>query len=349
MDNKKLKRNLREIGRDIAVAFIIVAVIMLSLYAYCGIWPPMVVIESGSMEHPPDDFTRISYVGIIDTGDMVFVKKVNGVDDVITYVQGEGTDYSKYGSYGDVVVYRPNGLEYLGSGTPVVPIIHRLVVCLELNSSQISPDFDGIDYANYSFDVPSLEICGSVGTINITNYGYQNDTVQINLGWGFAGILQHYENRGIVPHGGYITMGDNNAPSYDQPAYEPVLPEWIIGKAWGELPWFGLIKLWATGAPLGMVAQNSWTGLFVSIMLLISLPILLDFVFPVIVKLLKKKDKPGPEGEGVIGSGPEEDTPEEIDPGKEDVLKPVDSELEGDISEENPVVASPEADDREKL
>jgi signal peptidase len=148
MDRKKLTRNLGEIGRDIVTAFVIVAVIMLSLYAYCGIWPPMVVVESGSMEHPPSPFEHKSYIGVIDTGDMVFVKKVNASQgaDVITYVQGEASGYSRYGGYGDVIIYRPNGLKYRGDGTPVVPIIHRLVVWIDVNSSHVNPDFQSRKY-----------------------------------------------------------------------------------------------------------------------------------------------------------------------------------------------------------
>ncbi len=318
MDKKKLKKNLGEVGRDIMVAFLVVAVIMLSLYAYCGIWPPMVVIESGSMEHPPSMFEQKSYVGTIDTGDMVFVKRVNGSydTDVTTYVQGEAKDYSTYGSYGDVVIYRPNGLEYRGDGTPVIPIIHRLVVWLELNNSHVNSNFVGIDYTNYSFDVPSLGIYDSTDPFTRSHYGYEYDNITINLGLG-SGLLRYYEGAGILPHGGYITMGDNNAPAYDQPysgGYEPVLPEWIIGKAWGELPWFGLIKLWVNGTDTSRVPSNSWTGLFASFFLLLLVPFLLDYLIPKVKNVLIKKD--GEKDD--LETGPDEMTVEEIDPGKDE-------------------------------
>ena len=334
MDKKKLKRSMGEISRDIMVAFVIVAVIMLSLYAYCDIWPPMVVVESGSMEHPPSVTEQRSYVGIIDTGDMVFVKKVNASygEDVLTYIQGEASGHSTYGSFGDVVIYRPNGLKYQGDGTPVIPIIHRLVVWLELNTTHVNPDFDGIDYANYSFDVPSLSIYDSNSSFTITNYGYEDDAITIYLGMG-AGLLRYYEALNIVPHGGYITMGDNNAPSYDQPlsgGYEPVLPEWIIGKAWGELPWFGLIKLWVNGVNTSRVAQNSWTGLLGTISLLLLIPFILDFVYPKIKKIIRKGKDEGSEGPK---TGPDEQTPEEIDPGKNEVPDNFDSMVEQNSNE----------------
>ncbi len=315
MNMKKLKRDLASIGKDILVAFVIVAVIMLGLFAYCGIWPPMVVIESGSMEHPPASGELKSYVGIIDTGDMVFVKKVNGTYDLVTYVQGEATGHSTYGSYGDVVIYRPNGLKYRGNGEPVIPIIHRLVIWLDVNTSNVSPSFDGIDYDNYSFDVPSLNLYDTIENITLTNYGYEGDTVNIKLGMG-NGLMGYYRNIGTIPHGGYITMGDNNAPLYDQPysgGYEPVQPDWIIGKAWGELPWFGLVKLWFTGASLIRVPPNSWTGLFITLIVLVLLPLVLEYTVPIVKKFLKKDEETDKDTE--TKSGPDEITPEELDPG----------------------------------
>ncbi|MCK5024246.1 MAG: S26 family signal peptidase [Thermoplasmata archaeon] len=313
MDKKKLKKNMGEITRDIMVAFLIIAVIMLSLYSYCGIWPPMVVIESGSMEHPPSMTEHRSYVGVIDTGDMVFVKKVNASygEDVLTYYQGEEMGHSTYGSYGDVVIYRPNGQKYRGNGDPVIPIIHRLVIWLEINTTHVNPNFNGIDYANYSFDVPSLEIYDSTAWFNITNYGYRQDTVTINLGR----VLRYYEAGGIIPHSGYITKGDNN-PNHDQDSwYEPVLPEWIIGKAWGELPWFGLIKLWVNGADTSRAPSNSWTGLFGTIIILLVIPLIWDYIIPKTRKFLGKRKNT--ETEEPI-TGLDEQTPEEIDPGKDE-------------------------------
>jgi len=294
MDKQKMKRNLIDIGKDVLIAFIVVALIMLALFAYSGIWPPMVVVESGSMQRYDDR----SVVGVIDTGDMVFVKKVNGIDDVVTYVDGEATDYSKYGTYGDVIIYRPNGQSARADGSDIVPIIHRLVVWLEVNDSKVSMLFNGIDYANYTFDVPSLGMYGTTDDIVLTNYGFWNEEVVIELG----GLLQYYEWRNMVPHGGYITMGDHNAPAYDQPlsgSYEPILPEWIVGKAIGELPWFGLIKLWVMGTDPVNVPGNSWRNLIITISLLLIVPFLMDLLIPKVMRKRKTKAekamKPGVE------------------------------------------------------
>jgi signal peptidase len=315
MNREKLKRTLIDVGRDVLIAFTVVCIVMAGLYAYCGIWPPMVVVESGSMQR--SDAT--SYVGVIDTGDMVFVKTVNGVDDVVTYVDGEATGYSKYGTYGDVIIYRPNGLSVREDGSAVVPIIHRLVVWIEVNLSAVNPEFNGTDYENITFDVPSLNVYATTDVLVLQNYGYWEDEVRINLG----GLLTYYENTGKEPHGGYITMGDNNVPFYDQPQsgmYEPILPEWIIGKAIGEIPWFGLIKLKVTGSPLHGVPPNSWTGLYITLFLVLFVPFMIDMLMPRIVKWRKVR-------RGAEAAPETEQPPEAPEPPKDTENQPKDDAL----------------------
>ena len=306
MKKEKLKKVLVDVAKDVLLAFVVVCIVMLALFAYCGIWPPMVVVESGSMQR----FNDKSLVGVIDTGDMVFVKKVGGTDDLVTYVDGEASDYSKYGAYGDVVIYRPNGLSVREDGSKVVPIIHRLVLWIEVNETAVSNIEGYIDYSNYTFDVPSLMLYGTTELITLRDYGYWKDTVTINL----SGLLMYFEHTDKIPHGGYITMGDNNAPFYDQPlsgAYEPVLPEWIVGKAIGEIPWFGLIKLKVTGSPLQGVPRNSWTNLYITLFLLLFIPFVLDMGTPRYLAWRGKKGgcACGKEGEGneesVISDGGE--------------------------------------------
>lgn len=278
MNKQKLKKQIINVGKDLLLAFVIVIAVMLILFAYCGIWPPMVVVESGSMMHSN---TR-SYIGVIDTGDMVFVKHIDGASDIVTYVDGEAADYQTYGAFGDVVVYRPNG-DYSR-----VPIIHRLVVWLEVNESKVMPPVFGYDYLNYTFDIPSLGVYGSLDSVVLHDYGYDHEEITIRL----EDILIYYQYANIQPHSGYITMGDHNTPYYDQPltgSYEPVKPEWIVGKAIGELPWFGLIKLALTGGLSNPVPRNSWVNLTIVIVLLISVPFILDFVLPRVKKKRKRE------------------------------------------------------------
>ena len=71
-----------------------------SMWGYTQNWPPMVVVESESMMHAED-----SEVGVIDTGDLVLVKKTSGRGDITTYIEGKKRDYKTYGEYGDVIIY----------------------------------------------------------------------------------------------------------------------------------------------------------------------------------------------------------------------------------------------------
>jgi hypothetical protein len=74
-------------------------------------------------------------------------------------------------------------------------------------------------------------------------------------------------------------------------SWTPVKAGWISGIARGELPWFGLLKLWITGpAPDGPVPENSKTALFVSLGLLIGGPIAIDLTSMV---LERKGKHPG--------------------------------------------------------
>ncbi len=100
------KRELILFARDIGTAAAIMAIIFGILYAYSGVWPPIVVIESSSMQHG-----SYSQLGIIDTGDIVLVKSTPA-DKVVTYVEARFShrDYKTYGDYGDVIIYNaPSG------------------------------------------------------------------------------------------------------------------------------------------------------------------------------------------------------------------------------------------------
>ena len=99
-------------------------------FLYTGNWPPVVVVESESMMHSNTE----SFLGVIDTGDLVLVKTIGSRDDVVTYAQGKADDYSTYSDYGDVIIYRKNGYG------DVTPVIHRALVWLEYN--QTSDNFD---------------------------------------------------------------------------------------------------------------------------------------------------------------------------------------------------------------
>ena len=104
-----------EFAREVLGSVLGVLVVGLLLFAASGIWPPMVAVESGSME--PHMYR----------GDLVFVMEehrlapeiATGTTGVVTYQAAQGGDgYRKFGDYGDVIVFEANG----GRTTP---IIHR--------------------------------------------------------------------------------------------------------------------------------------------------------------------------------------------------------------------------------
>jgi signal peptidase len=107
---------LREMLSSVAVVLLIGAI----LFAVSGVWPPMVAVESPSME--PN----------MNTGDLVFVTEPGrlapDVADndlgVVTHETGEESGYRTFGDYGSVVIYQPPGRQ-------ASPIIHRAMFHVE--------------------------------------------------------------------------------------------------------------------------------------------------------------------------------------------------------------------------
>ncbi|GAA0473210.1 S26 family signal peptidase [Halococcus dombrowskii] len=101
--------------REVLSSVAVVAIVGLLLFAISGLWPPMVAIESPSMEPH------------MERGDLVFLMEehrfpggaaYNGTG-VVPYQAGAAADYKEFSEYGDVIVYQPDG------STQETPIIHR--------------------------------------------------------------------------------------------------------------------------------------------------------------------------------------------------------------------------------
>ena len=291
---EKLKKFAIGLIRDLIIAGLIVTLIMAVLFIYSGIWPPIVVIESGSMQHSNTE----SFIGVIDTGDLVLVKK-EPLSNIKTYVEGRATGYSTYGNYGDVIIFHKNG------DSSKTPIIHRALIYLkydpskntyyseELKNLQYGEEWSRSDGINSPYDLN--------GTLYIYNYGHTSLTITIDL----QALLADTRNR----HDGYITLGDNNKDVYDQRARgtEPIKYEWLIGVARGEIPWFGLLKL-SFGSPeerrhAQLAPANSWTSLYIALFLIIVGPLLIDYTLNYIRKN-RKKTKPKIIGEIKYDSPP---------------------------------------------
>jgi signal peptidase len=248
-----VKRKRRSFG---SIALIIgIIVIIISITAYSGIFPPASVVESYSMEHSD----KWQY-GLIDEGTIVMVKKVNNINQVTTYVAGKENNYTTYGEYGNVILYHNSALD--------VVTIHRAMFYLYWNGTV--PEI--ADYNNQSY----IHIYGD--NIVMDNVGYANRNLIVNV--------SSYKG-----DSGFITVGDHNlaclpqySPYYNKTynAYyasdqniwdiKPVNLTEIVGKAYGYIPWLGLIKLnilraegeWPTEYS-SHVPEYSYDGLFLSI------------------------------------------------------------------------------------
>ena len=111
--------------RDVVTSVGAVLLVGLLLFAISGIWPPMVAVESGSME--PN----------MERGDLVFVVSDDRfVPDEAPTHSGESTGvipadraeevgHTEFNRHGDVIIYRPDGRN---SRTPV---IHRAMLWVE--------------------------------------------------------------------------------------------------------------------------------------------------------------------------------------------------------------------------
>jgi signal peptidase len=245
--------------RDAGVAALVVALILLAMFAFTGKWPPLVVVESDSMMHGNDN---ISHIGTIDTGDLVLVKKVSSTSDIETYVDGYLSGHRSYGDYGDVIIYKVSGQ------STRTPIIHRTMVYLEANADQTSyrvTALKDLPAAKWSVTNPDDTWDHLTSTLTLHDVGYAGLSVVID-----------------IPHlafpftSGYITKGDHNSQVDQFIGASPVHLDWVVGKARGEIPWFGLLKLWSTHTLGSPAPSNSVRDLYISIALIVLCPILID-------------------------------------------------------------------------
>jgi signal peptidase len=244
----------------IAVAIGIIALISTTMI-YLDSWPPMTVVASESMQHS-GQWTYNS----INTGDIVMIRHASSpMKQVVTYVNGSSSGYSTYGEYGNVIIYRaPNGEN----------IIHRAIFYLEWKSGN-----------------PYVVGYNSQSWIKVT----RNYILLSNIGFSHRNAVLYLKY--VLNESGFITMGDHNLAYASSSYYNtslnayaifdqdgiflfnvngktitdpPVAPSWVVGIAFGEIPWFGLVKLnaeWALGLQKEQnpVPLNSYVYFFITI------------------------------------------------------------------------------------
>lgn len=298
--------------RDILVAGGIVLLLLGGIWIYSGQplnQAPVVSVESGSMMHGPylsgDANRRTSFgdppfgrINTIDPGDIVFVKDVDRAEDIeVAFGSGKR---SGYGGHGDVIVFMPDG------SSQKTRIIHRAMLYVEVTPEGCTPP-------ECTFRIPAA--CGpdfvrfAGGNEGVKKYcegskeppqmSLRRDGLSLDIpaGWPCGG----------GPCGpvfsGFITKGDNNG-NMDQAEGQgrisrAVRMDWIIGKARGEIPWFGLIKLALYGncypegsynpdtdptrgsnwhLIAGCAPWDIWLSLLLSLGVLVSIPMVIDLV-----------------------------------------------------------------------
>jgi len=254
------------IAREVMLALGLVVLLLGSMWVATGSFPPMVVVESGSMMHEDD-----GSLGAIDPGDLVLVMDPDRVE-IVTFAEATETGnddfgYESHGMAGDVIIYQKNG----GSDTPV---IHRPLLKVVANASG-------------GWDVPGTTLR------NVDSITWTLD-YQCPYHGGFTNLeIKNWE----PPHEGYLTTGDNegtNGCNIDQRIatgddprsglkdengnpVQAVKDEWVVGVASTEIPWLGAAKLAFSGTS-SQVTDTTWRGLAVVVAVIISIPYLLEIV-----------------------------------------------------------------------
>jgi len=251
------------LARDLLWVVSVVGGIAILLYLICGTWPAVVTIESGSM---------IPHMNI---GDLVVVVQKDRFGELQTWDDGKVSGYKKFGDYGDVIIYRPNGFTDFWASVGLLPltkqhpIIHRAiswreagdpvpmyinfyrgtvtptgylpltVVGTTANGYQVLSTGNTTPLANYTPGPRDVSFSSPL----LGNCILPGDAIVKN-----AGYVKN--TSAIATHGGYITKGDNNSNS-DQGSLplatgeliEPVQKDWVVGKALFTVPYVGLLPL----------------------------------------------------------------------------------------------------------
>jgi len=268
--------------KTLAIVILILLLIIGGLVLYTGSWPPVAVVESGSMMQDETD----SELGVLDTADLILVKDIERKDvhkEITTWVDKEE---DHYGTWGDVIVYKADG----GDDTP---ILHRAVCWAVANLT----NYDNSTMMGATYDIPSVNIYGAEGTVLIHDYPdfhLYDSTKTYNVQVDFGRILNTYRNRSLTPQSGFITKGDANL-DIDQPGLSlPIQPNWVLAKAVGEIPWYGIVNMKFQGNT-EPVPPNSWGWFIGSLAVIIITPFALDFSIRAVMRSRKKKrtaDKP---------------------------------------------------------
>ncbi|MDC0557038.1 S26 family signal peptidase [Candidatus Poseidoniaceae archaeon] len=290
---------MRTLVREIVLAAGMISLLVMAMWAHTGSMPPLVVVESNSMQHDKN-----GEVGTIDAGDLVLVHSPDR-NKIITYAEATDSDspdygYESLGMEGDVIIYQRNGED------DSTPIIHRALFKINVGETTSPEDGDcpeGVFWEGscvLSWSVPGSDQV-NVAKINLLFDG--NNTGE----YPCRGVAaQHgsvwFSVENFTPSNpGYITLGDNNDCNDDQGVFEfaqglssihsgiikPVEEDWVIGISGAEIPWLGTVKLMVSGGDSPGVSQvpgASFMFLILFIVSVLAIPMLIE---PVLNRILR--------------------------------------------------------------
>ena len=203
--------------RELLSSVLAVVLVGLVLFAVSGVWPPMVAVESGSMQPH------------MERGDLVFITEPTRFapsfsyeeTGVVTYETGVEEGYSTFGEPGSVVVYKPPN----ESGPP---IIHRA-------RFHVSAGENWYDRANPEYltgdSCEEVPYCPAPHAGFITKGDWNGQYDQVN---GIAPPVRTEWVQGVarvrVPYLGYIRLLFSGATAASTPSV-PVEPVGAAGVA----------------------------------------------------------------------------------------------------------------------
>jgi len=124
--------------RDLLGSVALVLLVGLILFGVSGVWPPMVAVESGSME---PNMERGDMILVVDT-DRFTGDDPAGDTGIVTREDGENSGHEKFGEPGDVIIFTPNG------NPNDVPVIHRAEYWIEEGENWV----ENADESNLNVD-----------------------------------------------------------------------------------------------------------------------------------------------------------------------------------------------------
>jgi len=258
----------RTLVRELVLAAGMITLLVLAMWAHTGSMPPLVVVESNSMQHDSN-----GEIGTIDAGDLILVHSPED-NRIITFA--EATDpksdyygYESLGMEGDVIIYERNG------ESDSTPIIHRALFKISIGESFPVENQDGCEGGVFwnGLCITSWSVPGS-DQVNVKEINLVFDGVNTGK-YSCGGIAAQHGSEWFSVENyspmnpGYITLGDNNDCNDDQGVFEfaqglssihsgmirPVQEDWVIGISGAEIPWLGTVKLMVSGGDSPGVSQ----------------------------------------------------------------------------------------------